>query len=243
MITVTDMHTHVLPGIDDGSGSLQESLAMLRASAAQGVKLVAATPHFDPRRDTPERFLSRRDRAAEKLLNAVEPNMPRLILGAEVCYFRGISECEQLPLLTLEGGKALLLELPLAPWPREIWQELALFQSRTGIIPIIAHVERYFGLLYNRDVPDRLCELPVLMQANSNFFLRKFTAPMALRLLREDKIQLLGSDCHGARGRKPNMGSAMERIGHYAKRIRKYEQTILPAWAEEIYQGEKEITV
>ena len=228
MMPVSDLHSHVLPGIDDGSGSLEESLAMLRETAAQGITLMAATPHFDPRSDTPEAFLSRRNEAARMLRENMEPGMPRLLLGAEVRYFRGISESDALPLLTLEGGKALLLELPPAPWPEEIWQELAQFRQRTGILPIIAHIDRYISPFRTRGIPERLGELDLLVQANSGFFLKKTTASLALRLLREDKIHLLGSDCHGMRYRLPDLGAASEKIQPWAENIRRYEQQVLP---------------
>ena len=228
MIPLTDLHSHVLPGIDDGSGSLEESLAMLRESANQGITRMAATPHFDPRRDTPEAFLARRDRAAEALLKKTEPGMPRLLLGAEVRYFRGISESDALPLLTLEGGKALLLELPAGPWPEALWQELSQFRQRTGFLPVVAHLDRYIGPLRTRGIPERLGELELLVQANSGFFLKKTTASLALRLLREDRIHLLGSDCHGMRYRRPDLGAALEKIQPWADRIRRYEQSVLP---------------
>ena len=228
MIPVSDLHSHVLPCIDDGSGSLEESVTMLRESAAQGITLMAATPHFDPRSDTPEAFLSRRNEAARMLRENMEPGMPRLLLGAEVRYFRGISESDALPLLTLEGGKALLLELPPAPWPEEIWQELARFRQQTGILPVIAHIDRYISPFRTRGIPERLGELDLLVQANSGFFLKKTTASLALRLLREDKIHLLGSDCHGMRYRLPDLGAASEKIQSWAENIRRYEQQVLP---------------
>lgn len=233
MTPIADLHSHVLPGMDDGSGSLEESLDMLRESASQGIALMAATPHFDPRYDTPESFLARRNRAAEALLNRMEPHMPRLLMGAEVRYFRGISESDALPLLTLEGGKALLLELPPAPWSEEIWQELALFRQRTGITPILAHLDRYIGPFRTRGIPERLTELDVLIQANSSFFLRKTTASLALRLLREEKIHLLGSDCHGIRNRRPDMGPALEKIQPWTEQICRCQRLVLP-------YGEKE---
>jgi protein-tyrosine phosphatase len=237
MIPVADLHSHVLPGIDDGSGSMEESLAMLREAAAQGIALMAATPHFDPRSDTPEAFLNRRNRAAEELKGKMEPGMPRLLLGAEVRYFPGISESEVLPLLTLEGGKALLLELPMATWPEAVWQELAQFHQRTGILPIIAHLDRYIGPFRTRGIPERLGELDVLVQANSSFFLKKTTAFLAMRLLREDKIHLLGSDCHGMDSRRPDLGPVWRKIQPWADSIRAYQQLVLP---REICTGEKE---
>ena len=234
MIPVADLHSHVLPHVDDGSGSLEESLAMLREAAAQGINLMVATPHFDPRSDSPEAFLTRRNRAAEDLSEKIEPGMPRLLLGAEVRYFPGISESDALPLLTLEGGKALLLELPHTPWPESVWQELSLFRQRTGIVPIIAHLDRYISPFRTRGIPERLDTLDVLVQANSSFFLRKTTASLAVRLLREEKIHLLGSDCHGIAHRRPDLGAAVEKIQPWIENICRCQQLVLP------YIGEKE---
>ena len=64
---VTDFHSHVLPGIDDGSTSVEESIAMLRMAAEQGVRRVIATPHFYPRHDSPEHFLEKRNLAESAL--------------------------------------------------------------------------------------------------------------------------------------------------------------------------------
>jgi protein-tyrosine phosphatase len=230
--------------MDDGSRSTEESLAMLAMEAAQGISLVAATPHFDPRTDEPEAFLERRSMAEAVLREAAgeDPRLPRLLMGAEVRYFRGISDCEALPLLTLAGGKALLLELPVGPWPEEIWQELARFRDKRDILPIIAHLDRYMGLLHGRELPGRLAELPVLVQANSGFFRRRSTAPLALRLLREDRIHLLGSDCHSADRRAPDLGLVRDLIRRKAPdalcRIGEYETMILPQEAL-CHAGEK----
>ena len=83
---MTDLHSHILPGMDDGSSCPEESLAMLAMEAAQGITLVAATPHFDPRTDEPQAFLERRALAEAALRGAMgaDPRLPRLILGAEV---------------------------------------------------------------------------------------------------------------------------------------------------------------
>ena len=72
MINIIDFHTHVLPGMDDGSKSVEMSMEMLRREAAQGIRQVIATPHFYPWREHPEQFLERRDQAAANLQNAME---------------------------------------------------------------------------------------------------------------------------------------------------------------------------
>ena len=115
---IVDFHSHVLPGIDDGSASVEESIAMLRMEAEQGITHVVATPHFYARHDSPERFLARRDRAEQKLRQAMEgiSGLPQLIIGAEVYYFPGISESDVLKELTIAGKHSILIEMQQSPW-------------------------------------------------------------------------------------------------------------------------------
>ena len=230
---IIDFHSHVLPGIDDGSASVEESLEMLALSGAQGIGHMVATPHFDGRHDTPERFLARRDRAEDALRQAMEgrTDLPRLTVGAEVAYFPGISQSDALPLLALEGGNAILIELPQAPWTGEIWRELPKIRKNWGLTPIIAHIDRYIAPLRTYGIPQRLAELPVLVQANGEFFLKGMTSGLALRMLKADQVQLLGSDCHNMSARRPDLGAALERVrgrlGEEAlERIEEYQKTV-----------------
>ena len=209
-----DFHSHILPGVDDGSRSVEESLEMLRTEAQQGIGTVVATPHFYANHDTPERFLNRRAVAWEKLQAAMtnEAHLPAVILGAEVYYFPGISDSEVLPRLTTGQKKYIMLEMPTVPWTQNMYREMENIYTKHGITPIIAHIDRYLSPLRYRQILKRLEELPVLVQANSDFFLRPMTAPLALRMLKENRIHLLGSDCHNCGTRKPELGRAMEKI-------------------------------
>ena len=69
-----DFHSHILPGIDDGSKSVEESLAMLRMAGEQGIECVVATPHFYPRYDSPKKFLARRAEAEAQLRDLRQEN-------------------------------------------------------------------------------------------------------------------------------------------------------------------------
>jgi protein-tyrosine phosphatase len=73
-------------------------------------------------------------------------------------------------------------------------------------------VDRYIGRFRTYGIPERLEQLPVLVQANAEFFLEKSTAAMALRMLKKDQIHLLGSDCHNRSSRKPNLDEALKVI-------------------------------
>lgn len=231
---IVDFHSHVLPGIDDGSQSVAESIAMLRREAEQGIGHVVATPHFYPRYETPEGFLQKRDRAEAALRAAMNQTegLPRISVGAEVYFFRGISESEFLSQLTICEKQCILIEMPSAPWSDAMYQELEAIWRRRGITPVIAHIDRYIAPFRTHKIPERLQQLPVLVQANASFFLEGRTRRMALKMLREDKIQLLGSDCHNLDSRMPKLGPAVELIRQHLgndtlERIRSYQEDVL----------------
>lgn len=231
---ITDFHTHILPGIDDGSASVEESLELLRMEARQGIDHVVATPHFYAQHDTPAHFLEKRARAEARLREqmAGQEGLPQISVGAEVYYFRGISDSDVLKELTVAGSRYILVEMPHAPWTEKMYSELEDIYVRRGLTPIIAHVDRYIRPFHTFKIPQRLEGLPVLVQANAEFFLERSTARMALRLLQEDKIHLIGSDCHDPQERKPNLEGALRlierRLGREAlERIHFYQREVL----------------
>ena len=86
-----DFHTHILPEIDDGCRTVEESISLLQESARQEVRLIVLTPHFYADRDTPSHFFERRDTALGALQKNWREKTPILVLGAEVvgkCYGR-----------------------------------------------------------------------------------------------------------------------------------------------------------
>ena len=234
MHNLVDFHSHILPGVDDGSANVGESLAMLRMEAEQGIRSIVATPHFYARHDSPERFLRRRAAAYEILRDKLNglPEPPQIYLGAEVYYFPGMSDSDVLPELTIEDTGYILLEMPHAPWTESMCREIEGIYVKRGIIPIIAHVDRYISPFRTHGIPKRLSELPVLVQANAEFFLERGTSKMALRMLKTDQIHLLGSDCHNVSSRAPNMASAIRLIQKQLgndpiRRIRAYQDSVL----------------
>ena len=211
---IADVHSHILPGIDDGSASLEESAALIAMLKEQNVPWVAATPHFYPNRDHLGRFLQRREKAAEELkafLGEDGQTLP-VVLGAEVYYYPGMSDSEALKQLTYGGSPYLLVEMPMSPWTDAMFRELAQIREKQGLIPVVAHVDRYIRPLRHHGIPARLEKLPVLVQANASFFLRRSTRSMALRMLKKGQIHLLGSDAHNVNHRVPRLGEAVEVI-------------------------------
>lgn len=212
-MSMMDLHTHILPHMDDGSASAEESLRMLRAEAEQGVDAVVLTPHFYPSREAPESFFARRQQAMNRLLGAVEgmQNMPALHLGAEVAYYDGISRSEAADQLCIEGTGAMLLEMPFCEWNQRMVGEVYELLSQRRIQPILAHVERYLSFQH-RDVVSELCENGVWIQVNASFFTRWQTSHKAIGMLDRGEIHFLGSDCHNMSSRKPNIGEAAAKI-------------------------------
>lgn len=234
MANIVDFHSHILPGMDDGSASVEESLAMLRMEQEQGITHVVATPHFYARYDSPSQFLKKRERAEALLRAELEkyPDLPGLTVGAEVYYFPGMSESDFLPQLTIGTEDCILVEMPHGQWSEQMYRELAAIWEKQRLLPIIAHVDRYIRPFHTHKIPQKLAQLPVYVQANAEFFLERSTAGMAMRMLKQGQIQLLGSDCHNMESRKPNLGEAVEKIrrklGEEAlDMIRDYECKIL----------------
>ena len=224
-MSVIDFHSHILPGIDDGSPSVEQSIAMLLAEAAQGIRHVVATPHFYAQHHKPESFLQKRREAEAMLRREMEkyPDLPRLSIGAEVLYFSGISDSAALAELTVDGSEYILVEMPMPPWSERVYKELRDISRKQGLIPIIAHLDRYIAPFRTHGIPKRLAELPVLIQANAEFFLERATKNMALRMMRQGRIHLLGSDCHNLTDRAPNLRQALDVIeGKFGPEIIRY---------------------
>lgn len=213
MSGIVDFHSHILPGIDDGSTCVEESVAMLRMEAEQGIYHVVATPHFYAHHDAIDEFLDRRAEAEELLREEMKKheNLPEVTVGAEVLYFRGIGQSDVLQKLRIGSSAFSLIEMPATAWTDFMYRELAQIYYDQGIIPIIAHVDRYFTRFRTFGIPEKLEHLPVLVQANASYFCGS-SASRAMRMLQKEQIHLLGSDCHNTNSRRPNLGSAVEKI-------------------------------
>ena len=206
-----DFHSHILPGIDDGSKSVEESLSMLRSSRDQGVDGIAATSHFYANIHTPEIWLEKREAAFEKLKPHLSADLPKIHLGAEVHYYEGMILSDKLPDFRIEGTEILLVEMPFSKWTERMQSAIIELNSEPDITVLLAHIERYLQF-QSRRVFEKLRENGVLIQSNAEFFLDKRTKRKALRMLEKDEINLLGSDCHNMSDRKPCLEQAYKAI-------------------------------
>ncbi len=209
-----DFHAHILPKMDDGSKSAEESIAMLKIQAEQGIRCVVATPHFYAEHETPQDFLHRREHSYQSLQKEIErqglqEQLPQIRLGAEVRYFEGISRSSAVHDLKIEKTDLLLLEMPFVSWSQRMIQEVKAAQQQLDLTILLAHVERYRrtqGFFFHK----KLEEMGALIQSNAEFFLNKQTRKKAMHLFEEGKINLLGSDCHNCTVRPPNLGKAIQ---------------------------------
>lgn len=208
---MVDWHSHILPNVDDGSKSIDESIALLNMLKEQGVDIVAATSHFYPNDEKVSSFLERRQMAYEKLCGSLTDEHPDILLGSEVYYYSGISRMEDLKLLRLQDSKVLLLEMPMSKWSDYTVREVIEISNSRDFIVLIAHIDRYMSFQSNK-VLENLLGNGVLMQVNASFFNDFFKKRKALNLLNEGFIHAVGSDCHNISSRPPMIGNAFEVI-------------------------------
>lgn len=215
-----DFHTHILPGIDDGSRDASESMAMLREEQRQGVHQIIATPHFYADRHTVEVFLRRREESLQRLrakAGASPDTLPGILPGAEVYFFPGMGRAEKLPRLCLQGTDLILLEMPFAQWDGLVLREVEELLTKQDLRVVLAHVERYPEFQKDRSVWERILDMSrtrhLTLQVNAGSFTRsRSRRKFCLRLLEEHRNVILGSDCHNMTGRAPNLKTAIPLI-------------------------------
>lgn len=209
---IIDIHAHILPGIDDGSKNVKESIALIEESARQGVKLIAATSHFYAAEDSPESFLKKRKAAAIKLKEEMRPGMPRILLGAEVYYFDGISRVEDIARLQIGKTGYMMLEMPFTYWNERVINEVLALKYERKLKIILAHIERYMQYHQKKTVWEELRSHGILMQCNASFFIDWRTKRKAAHMLLNKEIDFVGSDCHNMTNRPPRLLEAYEMI-------------------------------
>lgn len=206
-----DFHCHALPGIDDGSRNIKESLEMLELSAKQGITVMALTPHFYADRDTPEHFLERRAIAMEHLFTVKKQYQLKLLAGAEVHYFPGLQRTDAIYKLRLENTPYLLVEMPFRPWTERMVNELLELNQKKNIVVVLAHIDRYLSM-QKPYIIKKLLEGGIQLQANAESFVSWRQRRRMLRLMKQGSISFLGSDCHNMTSRRPCIDKALKII-------------------------------
>lgn len=197
----TDMHSHVLPGIDDGSDGIETSLELVRGLKALGYDKLIATPHimWDMYRNTPEII----KRQLNLLREAVKKERIDIEINAAAEYFLD-EHVEDLlrkkePLLTVSDNK-VLTEFSMA-FPSMNIKEILFEMQMQGYQPIIAHPERYIYLQRNKEFYDELKDIGCIFQLNIlslGGHYGKSVNELAQYLLRNGFYTLAGTDLHHA---------------------------------------------
>lgn len=225
-----DIHTHILPFVDDGAADIGEAKELLAAELADGVDRLFLTPHFDCRRETVDEFIERRDRAFAMLKAELsDATLPQMRLGAEVRYTPDLLDVD-LHRLTLGGSLYLLLELPYTTYPTFVEQVVEKLLERQ-IVPILAHVER---CVYFRHHPNLLRDLinrGALAQVSADVVMNKPKRSFAMSCLRHNLAQFVASDAHNMTERKPCLSKAMSVLPERKQeQLEQYAQAVFNDW-------------
>lgn len=211
----TDLHCHILPGIDDGAKNTETTRQLLAMQQKQGVRQIAFTPHFNADKQSVEEFCKQRAVAARQIVYiAQELKFKfRAKLGAEIYYSPQLAD---LPLehLCLQGTRYLLIELPLLYQPQ--WLEDVLFGVQVkGYIPLIAHIERYPYLLEDPTRIYEMVEAGAVVQVNATSLLRdiKLTKQVC-NFIKWGLVHVVASDAHSVKRRPPRIDEAVAVLQH-----------------------------
>lgn len=199
---MTDFHTHILPGMDDGVASVEEAVKVLQLLYRHGFSDVVLSSHYYSNREPMQSFLERREQSVKRLMNAVQGQaVPRLHLGAEVYLTSLLFNNLELAPLTVNGeGKYMLTELPydhkLSSSTLADLERLCYVRS---ITPVLAHIERYPYLLDKRGLLP-LLEMGCKVQVNCRAFTVQGYKRKLKSLVKHGMLDALGTDVHTANG-------------------------------------------
>jgi protein-tyrosine phosphatase len=188
---VIDIHTHLLPGVDDGSKSIEASVPVLERFAAEGVEVVVCTPHLRAS-DAPAAPRARNEELIAALA-AAAPNGPRLVLGFEIMLDEPGAHLAA-PGLSLGSSRAVLVEFPRTSPPGNGAAEL--FRLRmSGVVPVLAHPERYWGCTAHMVREWKRCGAVIQMDAVT-LLGRSPLSALAHELVAEGLVDCMASDNH-----------------------------------------------
>lgn len=223
-----DIHSHILPGIDDGARNMEISMQMLRMAEQEGISRIILTPHFKPgHHNAPP------DKARELTALLQEKTKIRLFLGNEVFYQRDAAELlDEGAVSTLAESRYVLAEF----LPGERFEEIrnAAYQLLSGgYLPVIAHAERCRSLVRDRGRIGELIRLGAYIQVNAGSIMGKHgyeAKSFARKLLKEKMVHFVATDAHDTEKRAPMMRDCAEHLA------RKYGE----AYARQLLVGNPE---
>lgn len=210
-----DLHSHILPNIDDGAKNMDMSLAMLRTAANYGTTGIVATPHVIEGEWLPtwDKILIECDRL-QRAAQSASIDI-RIFPGGEVAIYHDILELLKGPgAYCINGGRYLLVELPATEIPSFVEEFFFILQAR-GITPVLAHPERHPQISKNPEILAKWIRRGVLAQLNGSSItglMGERAMATAELLLTNHMVHAIGSDAHSARKRNTNLTSAVGKI-------------------------------
>lgn len=205
-----DMHTHILPGFDDGSKSVKESLELIDCLKKQGITNICLTPHFYTNEMSVEDYLNKRNEAFERF----KPDIPKdinIVLGSEVYVTQYLFSSKDLSGITYGKSRYILTEFAYdTTFSERTMQSVYMLIQNHGLIPVLPHVERYEYLLNNPDVIADLKDTGMLIQTNISNYSEKasfFKKRKLLKYISNGLIDILGSDAHSMTHNTPEVYS------------------------------------
>ena len=198
MDRIIDIHTHILPGVDDGSRDINESIEIINYLYENGITDIVLTAHYI--KDTKYNFNQiAREKIFNNLVEKLDNDQIHLYLGNEVYLSEDVIDLlEQHEITTINNTKYLLIELPLTGYIANL-QNILCELSDYGIIPIIAHPERYQFLQKNNKRVRELLEFNCLLQCNVDSLNGKYgkKAKKTMKwLLKKDLVSFVATDTH-----------------------------------------------
>lgn len=211
-IVMTDLHCHILPGIDDGAKDTAVSLELLRREYEDGVRNIAFTSHFNSERTTVEAFTAKRQAAFEQLTAALEgqPMQFDFKLGAEVFFSPGLCELDTRA-LCMGDTAYLLLEFPTTHKPHFIRQTLYQLQQQ-GIVPLIAHIERYPYVLEDPTLLYDWVAAGAYAQINAGALLEPKLCKKLCKFIQWGLVHVISTDTHSPDKRPPRMAQGVQQL-------------------------------
>jgi protein-tyrosine phosphatase len=188
---IIDFHAHILPGLDHGSRDVGMSLLQLRSARKAGIDCIAATSHFNPFAGTIDDYLARRQRSWDILREALTPDLPRIILGAEVLMCSNIDQMEGFMSLAFSGTSAVLIEMPFGAWNRDLIYTVEKVNEICKGHAVIAHVDRY-----DQKSMEYLFDMGVVGQINVTALYYLFRRRYLMKWVEQRYVVALGSDIH-----------------------------------------------
>lgn len=211
IVPLIDLHSHILPGVDDGATDLATSLEMARMAVADGIEVMACTPHFMPglydntTNDIRQRVAALNQKLIEEGIDLA------LVVGGDAHIRPDFIDClRHGKILSLHDSKYVLFEPSHVTLPPRL-DELLFNVLMAGFVPILTHPERFRWIEGNYPVFQKLVETGVWMQVTAGSLTGRFgKRPQywGQKMLAEGLVHIIATDAHNTKSRPPLMSDA-----------------------------------